>query len=106
MAVTLVALVGLGVAGAQLGKASRGRAALRLLLGGALALAVTITIGAITGNAVHVVGRCREKGLLLSVAGVNVVRFAPPYIVERFQIEEAVTILRGVLAEGVGKATP
>jgi acetylornithine/N-succinyldiaminopimelate aminotransferase len=61
---------------------------------------------AIAGNAVQVVGRCREKGLLLSVAGVNVVRFAPPYVVERFHLDEAVTILRGVLAEGVGKAAP
>jgi len=59
---------------------------------------------AIAGNAVQVVARCREKGLLLSVAGVNVVRFAPPYIAERAHLDEAVTILRGVLAEGVGKA--
>jgi acetylornithine/succinyldiaminopimelate/putrescine aminotransferase len=31
------------------------------------------------------------------------VRFAPPYIVERAQIDEAVAVLRSVLAEGVGK---
>jgi acetylornithine/N-succinyldiaminopimelate aminotransferase len=61
---------------------------------------------AVAGNAVQVVGRCREKGLLLSVAGASVVRFAPPYVVERQQLDEAVTILRGVLAEGVGKAAP
>jgi predicted acetylornithine/succinylornithine family transaminase len=61
---------------------------------------------AVAGNAVQVVGRCREKGLLLSVAGANVVRFAPPYVVERFHLDEAVTILRGVLADGVGKAAP
>jgi len=52
VAVTLVALVALGVAGAQLGNAPRLRAAMRLLFGGALALAITITIGAVTGNAV------------------------------------------------------
>jgi acetylornithine/succinyldiaminopimelate/putrescine aminotransferase len=61
---------------------------------------------AITGNAVQVVARCREKGMLLSVAGASVVRFAPPYVVERHHLDEAVTILRGVLAEGVGKAAP
>jgi len=58
---------------------------------------------AVSGNPVQVVGRAREKGVLLSVAGANVVRFAPPYIVERTQIDEAVGILRDVLAEGVGK---
>jgi acetylornithine/succinyldiaminopimelate/putrescine aminotransferase len=42
--------------------------------------------------------------MLVSVAGANVVRFAPPYVVERNHIDEAVTILRGVLAEGLGKA--
>jgi predicted acetylornithine/succinylornithine family transaminase len=58
---------------------------------------------AVSGSPVNVVGRCREKGVLLSVAGSNVVRFAPPYIVERAQIDEAVAVLRSVLAEGVGK---
>ncbi len=50
-----------------------------------------------------VVARAREKGVLLSVAGDKVVRFAPPYIVTKPQLDEAVAILRGVLAEGVGK---
>jgi acetylornithine/N-succinyldiaminopimelate aminotransferase len=50
-----------------------------------------------------VVARAREKGVLLSVAGDKVVRFAPPYIVSKPQLDEAVAILRGVLAEGVGK---
>jgi len=59
---------------------------------------------AVSGNAAQVVGRCREQGLLLSVAGSNVVRFAPPYIVEPPHLDEAVAILRGVLAEGTGKA--
>jgi acetylornithine/succinyldiaminopimelate/putrescine aminotransferase len=49
-----------------------------------------------------VTGKCREKGLLLSVAGASVVRFAPPYVVERAQLDEALSILRGVLAEGAG----
>jgi acetylornithine/succinyldiaminopimelate/putrescine aminotransferase len=33
-----------------------------------------------------------------------VVRFAPPYIVERSQIDEAVATVRRVLSEGIGKA--
>jgi acetylornithine/N-succinyldiaminopimelate aminotransferase len=58
---------------------------------------------AVAGAPAQVVARCREKGLLLSVAGDKVVRFAPPYIVERPQLDEAVAILRTVLADGVGK---
>jgi acetylornithine/succinyldiaminopimelate/putrescine aminotransferase len=41
--------------------------------------------------------------MLVSVAGDKVVRFAPPYIVSREQLDEAVAILRGVLATGAGK---
>ena len=53
----------------------------------------------------QVTAKAREKGMLLSVAGSNVVRFAPPFIVERPQLDEAVSILRSVLAEGAGKAS-
>jgi acetylornithine/N-succinyldiaminopimelate aminotransferase len=58
---------------------------------------------AVSGAPAQVVARCREQGLLLSVAGDKVVRFAPPYIIGRAEIDEAVTTLRRVLAEGVGK---
>jgi predicted acetylornithine/succinylornithine family transaminase len=58
---------------------------------------------AVTGTPAAVTTRCREKGMLVSVAGANVIRFAPPFVVERHQLDEAVGILRGVLAEGVGK---
>jgi acetylornithine/N-succinyldiaminopimelate aminotransferase len=58
---------------------------------------------AVEGSAVDVVAKCREHGLLLSVAGPKVVRFAPPYVVERAHIDEALSILRTVLSEGVGK---
>ena len=57
---------------------------------------------ALTGSPVNVVGECRKRGLLLSVAGASVVRFAPPYVVAPAQLEQAVATLRGVLAEGVG----
>ncbi|MEJ7604427.1 MAG: acetylornithine/succinylornithine family transaminase [Kofleriaceae bacterium] len=57
----------------------------------------------LSGPPAPAVTRCRAMGLLLSVAGDRVVRFAPPYIVERAQLDEAVGILRGVLADGMGK---
>ncbi|HEU4728577.1 MAG TPA: acetylornithine/succinylornithine family transaminase [Kofleriaceae bacterium] len=59
---------------------------------------------AVSGAPGQVTARCREKGMLVSVAGDKVVRFAPPYVVERKQIDEAIAILRGALAEGHGKA--
>lgn len=58
----------------------------------------------VSGAPAQVVARCRELGLLLSVAGDKVVRFAPPFVVERGQLDEAVAILSKVLAEGVGRA--
>jgi VIT1/CCC1 family predicted Fe2+/Mn2+ transporter len=48
-AVSLVSLAGLGALGGHLGGAPRGRAALRVALGGALAMAVTAGIGRILG---------------------------------------------------------
>jgi predicted acetylornithine/succinylornithine family transaminase len=52
------------------------------------------------GEAAPVVARAAERGLLISVAGGNVVRLAPPLIVTKTQIDEAVEILDGVLSEG------
>jgi predicted acetylornithine/succinylornithine family transaminase len=51
------------------------------------------------GDAAAVVFRAREHGLLVSVAGGNVVRFAPPLVVARAEIDEALSILDTVLAE-------
>jgi VIT1/CCC1 family predicted Fe2+/Mn2+ transporter len=50
--VTLVALTALGVVGARLGGAPSLPAALRVVLGGAFAMAVTMGIGALVGTAV------------------------------------------------------
>jgi acetylornithine/N-succinyldiaminopimelate aminotransferase len=58
---------------------------------------------AVSGAPAQVTARCRERGLLVSVAGDKVVRFAPPYIVERKHIDEAVAIVRAVLSDGTGK---
>jgi predicted acetylornithine/succinylornithine family transaminase len=51
------------------------------------------------GEAAGVVVKARERGLLLSVAGGSVVRFAPPLVVSKDEIDEAITILDAVLAE-------
>jgi acetylornithine/N-succinyldiaminopimelate aminotransferase len=51
------------------------------------------------GEALPVVTRARELGLLVSVAGGNVVRFVPPLIVTRAELDEAVAKLDQALAE-------
>ena len=50
------------------------------------------------GDAGPVVARAREQGLLVSVAGGSVVRFAPALIVSKAEVDQAVEILDGVLA--------
>ncbi|NLA35676.1 MAG: VIT family protein, partial [Actinobacteria bacterium] len=52
MGVTLVALVALGATGAHLGGAPTGRAAVRVFVGGVLALAISLGIGRLTGSVV------------------------------------------------------
>ena len=53
----------------------------------------------IDGDPADVVARARAAGLLLSLAGANVVRFAPPLIVGKAEIDEAIEILDRVLSE-------
>ena len=50
--VTLVALGGLGDLGARLGGAPRGRAGIRVVVWGAIAMAITAAIGAVVGSAI------------------------------------------------------
>ena len=50
--ITLVSLTALGVAGAVIGGAPRVRAALRVTVWGALAMGITMAIGALVGTAV------------------------------------------------------
>ena len=52
IAVTLIALCALGIAGARIGGAPIRRAALRVVIGGAVAMGVTMGIGALVGTAV------------------------------------------------------
>ncbi len=54
VSVTIVGLVVLGAVGAKLGGAPQGRAAVRVFIGGTLALAISLGIGRITGNALSV----------------------------------------------------
>jgi predicted acetylornithine/succinylornithine family transaminase len=58
---------------------------------------------AVAGSPVQVVTACRDQGVLLSVAGDKVVRFAPPYVIDRAQIDRAIETLDGVLAAGAGR---
>jgi predicted acetylornithine/succinylornithine family transaminase len=51
------------------------------------------------GEAAPVVAKAREKGLLVSAAGGNVVRFAPALTVGRAEIDEALEILDAALVE-------
>jgi acetylornithine/N-succinyldiaminopimelate aminotransferase len=44
-----------------------------------------------------VVERCRESGLLVNVAGKDVVRLAPPLVISRGQVDDALAVLDGVL---------
>ncbi len=53
----------------------------------------------IDGDPADVVTRARAAGLLLSVAGANIVRFVPPLIVGKAEIDEAIEILDHVLGE-------
>jgi acetylornithine/N-succinyldiaminopimelate aminotransferase len=48
-------------------------------------------------DAVPLVSRCRELGLLVSAAGSNVLRFTPPLIVTSSEIDEALAIVDLVL---------
>ena len=51
----------------------------------------------VDGDATPIVMRCREKGLLLSVAGGTVVRFAPALNVTIEEVDEAIDTLDAVL---------
>ncbi len=51
------------------------------------------------GEAAPVMAKAREKGVLLSMAGPNVIRFAPPLIVTSQQIDEGIERLDAALAE-------
>jgi 4-aminobutyrate aminotransferase-like enzyme len=51
----------------------------------------------IDGEPAPIVARARERGLLVSMAGSNVIRFAPPLIVSRAEVDQAIEIFDEVL---------
>jgi predicted acetylornithine/succinylornithine family transaminase len=57
----------------------------------------------VEGDAAEIVARARARGLLVSVAGGNVVRLVPPLIVGKAEIDEAVQILDAALGEETGR---
>jgi len=46
-----------------------------------------------------IVKECMEEGLLLLGAGENVIRFVPPLIISKKEIDEGITILNDVLQQ-------
>jgi acetylornithine/N-succinyldiaminopimelate aminotransferase len=58
-------------------------------------LLIGIEVGA---DAANVVARCREGGMLVNLAGEKTVRFAPPFIVTREELDEGLRIFEGALA--------
>jgi acetylornithine/N-succinyldiaminopimelate aminotransferase len=52
------------------------------------------------GEAAPVMAKARERGLLVSMASSHVIRFAPPLIVAKEQIDEAIELLDATLSEG------
>ncbi|WP_306307297.1 acetylornithine/succinylornithine family transaminase [Cellulosilyticum ruminicola] len=51
----------------------------------------------ITKTPKDIVSKCMEKGMLIASAGTNVIRFVPPLIVTKEEIDEAVAILKEAL---------
>jgi predicted acetylornithine/succinylornithine family transaminase len=51
------------------------------------------------GDAAPVVVRAREKGLLVTAAGGNIVRLSPPLIVTEAEIDQAIVLLDAALTE-------
>ncbi|HYV44390.1 MAG TPA: aspartate aminotransferase family protein [Myxococcaceae bacterium] len=53
----------------------------------------------VKGDAGKVVARCRDLGLLVNLAGEKTVRFAPPFIVTREELDEGLRIFARALAD-------
>jgi 4-aminobutyrate aminotransferase-like enzyme len=51
------------------------------------------------GDATPVITKARERGLLISAVGGNVVRLVPALVVGKTEIDEAIEILESVLAD-------
>lgn len=52
----------------------------------------------VSGDAGAVVSRCRERGLLVNLAGEKVVRFAPPFTVSLEELDQGLAIFESAIA--------
>jgi acetylornithine/succinyldiaminopimelate/putrescine aminotransferase len=50
-------------------------------------------------NAMHVVMGCLEKGLLVNKIGDSIIRFMPPLVIGRDEVDKAIDILDAVLTD-------
>jgi len=47
----------------------------------------------------NIIKKCMDNGLLLISAGTNIIRFVPPLIIEKYQIDEAMQILTEIFIQ-------
>ena len=79
---------------ARLGELKGRHARIREVRGQGLILAVELTV-----PGAEFVEKCMEKGLLINCTNGNVLRFVPPLILTRQDVDKAIEILDGVLEE-------
>jgi predicted acetylornithine/succinylornithine family transaminase len=56
----------------------------------------------LTAPAADVMAGCREEGVLVIVAGANVIRLAPPLTIQEDEIERGLEVLERVIAQVIG----
>ncbi|MBU0653255.1 MAG: acetylornithine transaminase [Proteobacteria bacterium] len=78
----------------RLGELKEKNPRIREVRGQGLILAVELTV-----PGAEFVQKCMEKGLLINCTNGNVIRFVPPLILTRQDVERAIGILSGVLEE-------
>jgi len=61
-------------------------------------LMLGVEIEPVANGAKGILLKCMDKGLLIGTAGENVLRFLPPLIVQKKEIDKGLTILEEVLA--------
>jgi acetylornithine/N-succinyldiaminopimelate aminotransferase len=79
---------------ARLGELKNKHSRIREVRGQGLILAIALTV-----PGAEFVDKCMEKGLLINCTNGNVLRFVPPLILTRQDVDRAVGILDGVLEE-------
>lgn len=72
-------------------------------LGLLVGLEVTVTAEKQASVLQDIIGRCRDKGLLILRSGANLIRLTPPLTVSEAEIEQALAILAEVFNQAAGK---